>query len=64
MNGLFANIWDEELEEIAPAVAKVEEDEDAEEPKSKKPLPWRSRSSPSGTYVRDPATGEMKNIDA
>lgn len=24
--------------------------------------PWSSRSSPSGTYVRDPATGEMKNI--
>mmetsp|Transcript_73639 Transcript_73639/g.213316 ORF Transcript_73639/g.213316 Transcript_73639/m.213316 type:complete len:288 (+) Transcript_73639:124-987(+) len=29
-----------------------------------KPKPWSSRSSPSGTYVRDPVTGEMRNIDA
>jgi hypothetical protein len=28
-----------------------------------KPKPWSSRSSPSGTYVRDPVTGEMRNID-
>jgi hypothetical protein len=26
--------------------------------------PWNSRSSPSGTFVRDPATGQMRNIDA
>ena len=26
--------------------------------------PWSSRSSPSGTWVRDPATGVMRNIDA
>jgi hypothetical protein len=26
--------------------------------------PWSSRSSPSGTYVRDPATGKLKNLDA
>ena len=32
--------------------------------KSSKPKPWSSRSSPSGTYVRDPVTGEMRNIDA
>lgn len=32
--------------------------------KSSKPKPWSSRSSPSGTYVRDPLTGEMRNIDA
>jgi len=31
---------------------------------SKPTKPWSSRSSPSGTYVRDPVTGEMKNIDA
>ena len=30
-------------------------------PKSK---PWSSRSSPSGTFVRDPKTGEMRNIDS
>jgi hypothetical protein len=26
--------------------------------------PWSSRSSPSGTWVRDPATGQLRNIDA
>ena len=31
-----------------------------EEPTKLKP--WSSRSSPSGTYVRDPRTGQMKNI--
>lgn len=31
---------------------------------SSKPKPWSSRSSPSGTFVRDPVTGEMRNIDA
>lgn len=31
---------------------------------AKKAKPWSSRSSPSGTYVRDPVTGEMRNIDA
>jgi hypothetical protein len=25
--------------------------------------PWNSRSSPSGTYVRDPTTRKMRNID-
>ena len=29
-----------------------------------KPKPWSSRSSPSGTWVRDPKTGKMRNIDA
>lgn len=29
-----------------------------------KPKPWSSRSSPSGTFVRDPKTGEMRNIDS
>ena len=31
--------------------------------KKKKVAPWSSRSSPSGTYVRDPKTGKMVNID-
>jgi hypothetical protein len=26
--------------------------------------PWSSRSSPSGTFVRDPVTGKMNNVDA
>ena len=37
-----------------------------EQPKdtAEKIKPWSSRSSPSGTFVRDPVTGEMKNIDS
>jgi hypothetical protein len=35
----------------------------SEAPK-KQVKPWSSRSSPSGTWVRDPKTGEMRNIDA
>ena len=26
--------------------------------------PWSSRASPSGTFVRDPMTGKMKNLDS
>lgn len=42
-----------------------EDDVGIEEEKieKKKIDPWSSRSSPSGTYVRDPATGQMVNID-
>jgi hypothetical protein len=29
-----------------------------------KPKPWSVRSSPSGTWVRDPVTRQMKNLDA
>jgi hypothetical protein len=31
---------------------------------AKKPKPWSSRASGSGTWVRDPKTGEMRNIDS
>ena len=31
---------------------------------SKKPKPWSSRASGSGTWVRDPKTGQMRNIDS
>jgi hypothetical protein len=27
------------------------------------PKPWSSRASPSGTFVRDPTTGRMKNLN-
>jgi hypothetical protein len=40
--------------------ADEEEEGAAKEPKI---APWSSRSSPSGTFVRDPKTGEMRNID-
>ena len=35
-----------------------------EESQTQKPAPWSSRSSPSGTFVRDPKTGKLINIDA
>jgi hypothetical protein len=34
------------------------------EPTKSTPTPWSSRSSPSGTFVHDPATGKLRNIDA
>lgn len=52
------NVWDED--EFTQSKAATEEKETVEK---KKPAPWSSRSSPSGTYVRDPKTGKMINID-
>lgn len=53
------NMWADELPVSAPIEA-VEETNQATNPEVK---PWSSRSSPSGTWVRDPKTGEMRNID-
>ena len=54
--------WGDEMSEFTE---KADADDDAtEEQPAKKPAPWSSRSSPSGTFVRDPKTGEMRNIDA
>uniref|UniRef100_A0A7S4J0I1 Uncharacterized protein n=1 Tax=Odontella aurita TaxID=265563 RepID=A0A7S4J0I1_9STRA len=51
--------WGEEL-----GMEKQDDEAEEEEEKKKKPAPWSSRSSPSGTFVRDPKTGEMVNLDA
>lgn len=43
----------------------VDNEKDAKQPAEKKksnPRPWANRSSPSGTFVRDPATGKLVNI--
>ena len=55
--------WGDEMSEVTE---KADADDNAteEQPVKKKPAPWSSRSSPSGTFVRDPKTGEMRNIDA
>ena len=37
--------------------------EDEEKGKKKVAQPWASRASGSGTYVRNPETGKMENID-
>jgi len=54
------NSWGEEM-----GLGKSEQQEEGivEAVKENKPAPWSSRSSPSGTYVRDPKTGKMVNID-
>jgi hypothetical protein len=51
------DVWADEV-----GIKKDEEVKEIKEVK-KKPAPWSSRSSPSGTYVRDPKTGKMVNID-
>ena len=54
--------WTEDL----PSPAKEEGEGDGrvqEKEEKKKVAPWSSRSSPSGTYVRDPKTGKLVNID-
>lgn len=54
--------WSEGLEELP--VSDADDGGEAKvEKKKKKVAPWSSRSSGSGTYVRDPKTGKMVNID-
>ena len=54
------NMWAEDLP-LPPTTSGIT-DQPAENT-AKKAKPWSSRSSPSGTYVRDPTTGQMRNID-
>lgn len=49
-------MWAEDM----PHVPKPSKEETLEEAEEASVAPWSSRSSPSGTYQRDPATGEMK----
>ena len=55
------DMWAEELPMPPITTGITDTDESIS---SSKPKPWSSRSSPSGTFVRDPVTGEMRNIDA
>jgi len=63
LNDVIDNMWGDELEEVLPTNTTNLSEKVAETESPKKVAPWRSRSSPSGTYVRDPTTGEMTNID-
>ena len=54
------NMWADDL----PLPTTTSGITDAMEDSKPKAKPWSSRSSPSGTFVRDPVTGEMRNIDA
>ena len=58
------NIWDDEMSETTDDTKEDEKKEEEDAPPKKKVYPWASRSSPSGTFVRDPKTGKMENIDA
>lgn len=62
-DSLVANIYDIWAEELPPPPPISENLEQPRET-AEKIKPWSSRSSPSGTFVRDPVTGEMKNIDS
>lgn len=67
LDDMFESLWGSELAETVNPAPKADIEQrtvDDAKPKSSKPLPWRSRSSPSGTFVRDPKTGKMRNIDA
>lgn len=57
-------MWAQDLPPPPPPAAMEPTSPAVPDPLKKKVKPWSSRSSPSGTYVRDPVTGEMKNIDA
>ena len=65
---MLDSMWDAWSDGL-PTNGLADEEEDAkvngdEAAKNKKVAqPWSSRSSPSGTYVRDPKTGKMVNID-
>ena len=66
LDDMFDTLWGGEFSDVLTPELKTENVQLVEEgkPTLGKPLPWRSRSSPSGTFVRDPKTGEMRNIDA
>jgi len=64
LDNMFESMWGEELDVVSPAKEEPKENKEKAKSKITKPMPWRSRSSPSGTFVRDPKTGKMENIDA
>jgi hypothetical protein len=53
-------MWDMDMPESSKATDTTTTSDQKTTPDVK---PWSSRSSGSGTYVRDPKTGEMRNID-
>lgn len=61
MECMLDTIWKDELVDDDASGNKEEEEEKEDEVK-KPDRPWASRSSPSGTYVLDPATRKLKNI--
>lgn len=56
------NMWAEDMPDVPKQPQHDEVVEEDESEAEAAPAPWSARSSPSGTYQRDPATGEMKRI--
>ena len=59
---MLDSLWDTWSDGLTTTGSEEEEVQE-DKPKKKKAQPWASRSSGSGTYVRDPKTGKMVNID-
>lgn len=64
LDTMFEAWGGELLEDVGSDPSKTPETEMEIEAQKKKnnARPWASRSSPSGTYVRDVATGKMRNV--
>jgi hypothetical protein len=60
--GNLLNMWAEDMD--LPVTKPAGSTVPANEEVAAKPKPWSSRSSPSGTFIRDPRTGIMRNIDS
>lgn len=60
---MLDSIWDTWTEELPVEISDEETENDEPKEEKKKVAPWASRSSGSGTWVRDPKTGKLVNID-
>lgn len=60
--GDMMNLWADEVP-LPPTTSGITDQVNGDT-SAKKPKPWSSRASGSGTWVRDPKTGEMRNIDS
>lgn len=57
------NMWAEDLPVSSSVQSTLPQQDDQIEQEKPTVKPWSSRSSPSGTYQRDPVTGKMIRID-
>lgn len=57
------NLWADEVPP-PPTTSGITDPVNGSNIAKKRPKPWSSRSSGSGTWVRDPKTGVMRNIDS
>jgi len=61
IDSMYEKLWDEETEFI-PDIEDIGVPPKPQETVIQR-APWSSRSSPSGTFVRNPKTGKLENID-